>query len=394
MTRIAAIPQMAVLMRAKPAEKDGRIDLLMRPVPAFDPNQEARIQLLFPTDVRIVPPTAVNWFISKDPAKRREFEQRYGQVHPQWADKFLDTIALAYALTRPNASPTSIDQIHLRSKSIVRRAAKNPIAALGRELNEGMEGATFAVWRSYEQKMFAPGLFCPDARTALYALVLVNIGEKGSLAACERCGAPYIKVRKKHTYCDTKCEQAARQADARSRRKDPSPSKYVLPDLVAPSLDILFCGTAAGEESAKRKAYYAGPGNRFWPTLLKVGLTPTEFKPGSYPKLLELRMGLTDLNKTDCGNDCDLSKDGFDRTRLKNLISQYHPQILAFTSKGAAEEFLGHPVDYGRQPEKEADTVLFVLPSPSGNARRYWQEEPWFNLARLRQDLAAGPKDT
>ena len=39
----------------------------------------------------------------------------------------------------------------------------------------------------------------------------------------------------------------------------------ILKDLLQPNLDIVFCGTAAGEVSARKAAYYAGPGNQFYP---------------------------------------------------------------------------------------------------------------------------------
>jgi TDG/mug DNA glycosylase family protein len=45
----------------------------------------------------------------------------------------------------------------------------------------------------------------------------------------------------------------------------------VLEDLLAPGLSIVFCGTGAGRRSAELKAYYAGRGNRFWPTLFESG---------------------------------------------------------------------------------------------------------------------------
>jgi TDG/mug DNA glycosylase family protein len=37
----------------------------------------------------------------------------------------------------------------------------------------------------------------------------------------------------------------------------------VLPDVLAPNLAIIFCGTAVGSVSAQRRAYYAGPGTVF-----------------------------------------------------------------------------------------------------------------------------------
>jgi len=159
----------------------------------------------------------------------------------------------------------------------------------------------------------------------------------------------------------------------------------VLPDVLAPDLDIVFCGTAAGDASARRQAYYAGPGNAFWSTLHKVGLTPREFRPKEYVQLTRWKMGFTDLAKNTSGNDRALSKAHFDAASLRSLIMEYRPRIVAFTSKRAAQEFVGHAVDYGLLPESAGDTMLFVLPSPSGAARRYWNEGYWRELCRLCQ---------
>ena len=57
--------------------------------------------------------------------------------------------------------------------------------------------------------------------------------------------------------------------------------------------------------------------------------------------------------------------------------------IGSMTSKRAAEEFLRRSVDYGLQPDAIGATRLFVLPSPSGAARRYWSVQPWHALARM-----------
>jgi TDG/mug DNA glycosylase family protein len=157
----------------------------------------------------------------------------------------------------------------------------------------------------------------------------------------------------------------------------------VLPDILVSGLDIVFCGTAAGTVSARRGAYYAGPGNAFWPTLFKAGLTPRLFRPEEYADIVEYGLGLTDLAKTVYGPDRVLFVGHFACARLRENILQYRPRILAFTSKRAAEEFLGHGVEYGLQKEKIGETRLFVLPSPSGLARRYWSEAPWCELAQL-----------
>jgi TDG/mug DNA glycosylase family protein len=164
----------------------------------------------------------------------------------------------------------------------------------------------------------------------------------------------------------------------------------MLPDVLDFNLDIIFCGTAVGGASLRRGAYYAGPGNLFWPTLHKVALTPRRFFPEEYKDILSLGLGLTDLVKGESGNDCVLSKEGFDRARLARIISKYRPRILAFTSKRAGKEFVGHSVAFGILPEKEGDTILFVLPSPSGAARGYWSEQPWKELSGLRNMSSPG----
>lgn len=157
----------------------------------------------------------------------------------------------------------------------------------------------------------------------------------------------------------------------------------VLPDLLRPGLRLVFCGTAAGPRSALLGQYYAGRGNRFWPTLFKVGLTPRLFTPAEFPALLPLGIGLTDVAKLASGLDHQLPRHELGaaaRARLLTKIEALAPRILAFTSKRAAAAGLGRRVDYGPQPALPGGTVPWVLPSPSGLARASWDEAPWLAL--------------
>ena len=52
-----------------------------------------------------------------------------------------------------------------------------------------------------------------------------------------------------------------------------------LPDVLAPDLDVLFCGINPSLVSAARGHHFARPGNRFWPALHLAGLTPRRFTP-------------------------------------------------------------------------------------------------------------------
>ena len=162
------------------------------------------------------------------------------------------------------------------------------------------------------------------------------------------------------------------------------PQAHLVPDMLAHDLDVVFCGTALGYQSAVKKAYYANPGNLFWRALHEVGLTPRRFAPQEYPQVLPLRIGLTDLCKTAYGNDSDLPSDAFDTQALRQKILTWQPHVLAFTSKTGAASFLGRPTGklaYGFQPETVKNTRIYVLSSPSGHGRKYWRQDVWQALA-------------
>ena len=173
-------------------------------------------------------------------------------------------------------------------------------------------------------------------------------------------------------------------------------SRHLVPDLLAPGLDLVLCGTAPSPASFKARAYYANPGNAFWPTLHAVGLTPERFTPQRYRELLAWGVGLTDLNKTEYGSDHELSADAMDARSLHAKVTKFRPAAVAFTSKHAASLGLGvKSPAYGRQADLLEGAVVFVLASPSGRARSFWTIEPWRAAAafvierRLRRERAA-----
>lgn len=161
----------------------------------------------------------------------------------------------------------------------------------------------------------------------------------------------------------------------------------ILPDLLQPGLALVFCGTAAGRRSAEEGAYYAHPGNLFWRALHVTALTPRLFAPAEYPLLPALGIGLTDLAKHHMGNDDELPRDAFDAAALRERIERHAPRVLAFTSKAAGRAALGRVGAYGLQPARFGQTRLFVLPSPSGQARGHWDLAPWHALAELVRTL-------
>lgn len=164
----------------------------------------------------------------------------------------------------------------------------------------------------------------------------------------------------------------------------------VLPDILGPGLTTVFCGSAASSASARQGAYYAGPGNRFWPTLFEAGFTPHRFQPDEFRNLAPLGIGLTDLAKHESGMDVALSSNAYDSGLLLEKIETCNPRLLAFTGKRPAGIFLFEALgagvlDYGLQDVRIGDTRIFVLPSPSGAARRWWSINPWIKLAGMHR---------
>ena len=158
----------------------------------------------------------------------------------------------------------------------------------------------------------------------------------------------------------------------------------LLKDLLAPGLKIVFCGTAAGEVSAARGEYYAGPGNKFWPVLFEVGLTPRRLAPGEYKDLLGFGIGLTDVVKGQSGGDASIDFGRSEPDGLRQKIEHFSPTVLSFNGKKAAQVFPGErSVELGLQAKQVGTTWLFVAPSTSGAANGYWNVDLWYELAEL-----------
>jgi TDG/mug DNA glycosylase family protein len=165
----------------------------------------------------------------------------------------------------------------------------------------------------------------------------------------------------------------------------------ILPDHLAPGLDILFCGTAVGAMSAARGHYYARPGNRFWQVLADTGLTPRRLAPPEDHLMPSLGLGLTDLAKHVAGQDADIPRAAYAPDRLAALVRDWRPRAVAFTSLTAARIALGRPAAGGRLPDdpRLPGAALWALPSPSGLARRHFSAAPWQALADWRRTTCA-----
>lgn len=160
----------------------------------------------------------------------------------------------------------------------------------------------------------------------------------------------------------------------------PNP-RPALDEVLRPDLNLVICGTAASKVSAAKRQYYAGPGNRFWEVLAATGLTPHLLDPSEFREVLKFGIGLTDVVKDQSGMDASITFGG-QGASLETRIQPLAPRFLCFNGKRAAMEALDEKrVSYGLQSPTFGGTHLFVAPSTSAAARRWWDTGPWEELA-------------
>ncbi len=87
------------------------------------------------------------------------------------------------------------------------------------------------------------------------------------------------------------------------------------------------------------------------------------------------------------GSDAEVGTVEFDVAGLEARIGEAEPVYLAFNGKNAARGALGRAVDYGLRPERIGGAAVWVLPSTSGAARRYWDIGPWRGLAEACAEI-------
>lgn len=162
----------------------------------------------------------------------------------------------------------------------------------------------------------------------------------------------------------------------------------MLKDILKQNLDVVFCGTAKGKTSAAKGYYYAGSGNKFYAILYDAGFTPKRLQPQDCYSVCNYNIGLTDLVHSESGNDNQISKESYEVELFISKMIQLKPTYIAFTSKAAASFALGFQgvtslVNYGLQSKLIGTSKVFVLPSTSGSARRFWDEKYWIELKSL-----------
>lgn len=145
-------------------------------------------------------------------------------------------------------------------------------------------------------------------------------------------------------------------------------------DVIAPDLDVLFCGINPGLYSAAIGHHFARPGNRFWPALHSGGFTPRRFAPWEDRQLLEHDCGITNLvaRATVAADELEADELTAGTRRLTRTVRRYRPKIVAIIGIGAFRVAFDRPgASLGLQPERLGDTRLWLLPNTSGLNAHY-----------------------
>ena len=159
-------------------------------------------------------------------------------------------------------------------------------------------------------------------------------------------------------------------------------------DVIAPGLDVLFCGINPSLLSAERGHHFARPGNRFWKTLHGSGFTPRLLSSDEDASVVDYGFGITNVVDRPTRGAAELSaaemRDGM--TALAALVAQYSPRVVAVVGLTAWRTGFDRPdAGLGLQPGRVGGRPAWVLPNPSGLNAHYQLPD----LIRLFGELRA-----
>ena len=147
-----------------------------------------------------------------------------------------------------------------------------------------------------------------------------------------------------------------------------------VPDVIAPNLQVLFCGINPGLYTAAVGHHFARPGNRFWPALYKSGFTEHLLSPFEERELLKVSLGITNVVAHATASAAQLTKEDYVKGGrvLRRKVKRYQPRVVAVLGLGAYREAFEQPkATIREQTERIAGFRVWVLPNPSGLNANY-----------------------
>ena len=160
-----------------------------------------------------------------------------------------------------------------------------------------------------------------------------------------------------------------------------------LRDRIRPGVRVLFVGINPGIRSSLTGHHFAGFSNRFWKLLYESGLVPEPISYIDDVRLPSWGYGITNIVPRPTPGIDTLERHEYvaGRVRLRRKILRYRPQVVALVGVTVFRALFPNRkgvVSVGLQAEHIGDTVVFVLPNPSGRNANY-------SLAQMRRAFRA-----
>jgi TDG/mug DNA glycosylase family protein len=143
----------------------------------------------------------------------------------------------------------------------------------------------------------------------------------------------------------------------------------VVPDLVAPGLQVMLCGINPSLESGYRGLHFATPGNRLWPTLHAAGWTTRRLDPAETEEVLAAGIGITNLVRRATARADELTDDELRAglAEVAALADRWQPRWVGFLGMSAYRVATGRrKAAVGPQEELLGGVRVWLLPNPSG----------------------------
>ncbi len=168
-------------------------------------------------------------------------------------------------------------------------------------------------------------------------------------------------------------------------------------DILAPGLDIVFCGMNPATTAVVDGHNFSNRSNRFWSVLQLAGFTDTRLRPEEERRLLDYGCGITAVVSRPTRRASDVSTEEFRRARpeFEAKIRRYAPRAVGFLGKRALAAMTGgSKIAWGRYVPGFAGATAWVLPNPSGLNRGFTLDDLAGAYSELRCALTESGSTT
>lgn len=162
----------------------------------------------------------------------------------------------------------------------------------------------------------------------------------------------------------------------------------IVPDVVAPHLQVLFVGVNPGIRSGDTHHHFAHPSSRLWTALYRSGFTSQLIRPAGERALLDYGIGLTNLvdRPTRAADELTVAELRSGGAQLWRKACRYRPDWVAILGVVAYRIAFDEPnAVVGLQRRTLCSSRVWVLPGPTGRNAHFPMPKLTEEFRRLRR---------